>query len=317
MHEYGIRPESLVRALANHDEITYELVALRALPEHKFQYRGRSHIGPELADFVIGEMEETELGEAAPYHRRSGNGLCATFASYVAAALGIKDLSQASAHCAEIKKGHLLLAAYNALQPGVFALSGWDLVGALPLTADQLEQIPREFLGAPGKEDFRWLSRGAFDLLGTSPDIKTATGIPKAAFLYGALPEQSDPHSFASELKHMLEIRERHRLYAGKFCGIPCLSDNALFGTVSLLPGDTSPRRLTVTLLNFSRRHVRAEVELTLAPTWMPDAEAQIGNGKLADLLAPDHPIVANVANRCFQLDLGPWQYRLLEFLAA
>ena len=32
-----------------------------------------------------------------------------------------------------IKRLHLLLAFYNAFQPGVFALSGWDLVGALTL----------------------------------------------------------------------------------------------------------------------------------------------------------------------------------------
>ena len=34
---------------------------------------------------------------------------------------------------AQVQRAHLLLAMYNALQPGVFALSGWDLVGALPL----------------------------------------------------------------------------------------------------------------------------------------------------------------------------------------
>ena len=28
-----------------------------------------------------------------------------------------------------VKDAHLLLAMFNALQPGVFALSGWDLWG--------------------------------------------------------------------------------------------------------------------------------------------------------------------------------------------
>ena len=41
---------------------------------------------------------------------------------------------------AHIQRAHLLLAMYNAMQPGVFALSGWDLVGAAvdPATVAQL-----------------------------------------------------------------------------------------------------------------------------------------------------------------------------------
>ena len=45
-----------------------------------------------------------------------------------------------------VRRAHLLLAMFNALQPGVFALSGWDLVGALPIPAgkrfDQLTVLP-------------------------------------------------------------------------------------------------------------------------------------------------------------------------------
>ena len=313
MREHGIRPESLVRALGNHDEITYELVALRELPDQMFEYRGGSYSGPELADRIVGEMEAMALGEAAPYNRRSGNGLCATFASCIAAALGIRDLTQAFAHRAEIQKGHLLLAAYDALQPGVFALSGWDLVGALPLEPDKLNQIPREFLGEPGKEDFRWVNRGAFDLLRTSPNTKTAAGIPQAPCLYGALPDQlrySD--SFASELKRMLDIRARERLYSATLCGVPRISHKAVFAVVNLLP---ELSRITLTVLNFSRQRVHTEIELTFVPGWMPDVEAKLANGKLTDLLVDDQPTIAEVANRCTRLDLEPWQYRLLEFL--
>jgi hypothetical protein len=62
----------------------------------------------------------------------------------------------------KIKRLHLLLAFYNAFQPGVFALSGWDLVGALTLPADSV----RERL-ADG--DTRWINRGAYDLIGSNP----------------------------------------------------------------------------------------------------------------------------------------------------
>ena len=36
---------------------------------------------------------------------------------------------------------HLLLAMFNALQPGVFALSGWDLCGMLTLPPEQVAEL--------------------------------------------------------------------------------------------------------------------------------------------------------------------------------
>ena len=55
-----------------------------------------------------------------------------------------------------MRDAHLLLAKYNAWQPGVFALSGWDLVGAVPLARDQVTSLI-----ATG--DTRWIERGAID----------------------------------------------------------------------------------------------------------------------------------------------------------
>ena len=52
--------------------------------------------------------------------------MASTSASIAAAALGIDDLDDLSDDdVARIQQAHLLLAMYNALQPGVFALSGW------------------------------------------------------------------------------------------------------------------------------------------------------------------------------------------------
>ena len=62
--------------------------------------------------------------------------MACTTATLIAATLGIRDISTLKAADVEkIKRLHLLLAFYNAMQPGVFALSGWDLVGALTLPA--------------------------------------------------------------------------------------------------------------------------------------------------------------------------------------
>ena len=63
---------------------------------------------------------------------------------------------------------------YNAWQPGVFALSGWDLVGALPLDRSKVR-------GLIGTGDTRWIERGAYDLMGKAPDAKkSASGMPVA-----------------------------------------------------------------------------------------------------------------------------------------
>ncbi|MCR2365427.1 hypothetical protein NSR35_26165, partial [Salmonella enterica] len=82
-------------------------------------------------------------GEHAPYNLKFvTNGVSCTTVSIITAALGIRDLGSIDAEqLALIQKVHLLLAMYNAMQPGVFALSGWDLVGALPLEPEQVEGL--------------------------------------------------------------------------------------------------------------------------------------------------------------------------------
>ena len=52
----------------------------------------------------------------------------------ISAVLGIRGLDEIGDDEIErIKRAHLLLAMFNALQPGVFALSGWDLAGTLTI----------------------------------------------------------------------------------------------------------------------------------------------------------------------------------------
>ena len=68
----------------------------------------------------------------APYNRTfTTNGIACTTATVIAATLGIRDLDRdrRPTSVETIKRVHLLLAMFNALQPGVFALSGWDLLG--------------------------------------------------------------------------------------------------------------------------------------------------------------------------------------------
>ena len=82
---------------------------------------------------------------------------------------------------------------FNALQPGVFALSGWDLCGMLTLPPDEVAELL-----AGG--DTRWIHRAAHDLMGVNPTAtQSLAGMPRGRSLYGSLPEQlADETSFAA-----------------------------------------------------------------------------------------------------------------------
>ena len=183
-----LQPLRLVHDLQNHDEITYQLVGLDALGDETVQYHGRPIAGRKLREQILEEMRSKAAGAAAPYnllYRPTQDGVATTYAGFVAAALGIRDLEHITPQQqAEIQRGHLLLAFANAMQPGVFSLSAWDLVGALPLPRESVEKRLAD-------GDCRWINRGAVDLLGTNPDAqKSAFGLPRARALYGPLPEQ-------------------------------------------------------------------------------------------------------------------------------
>jgi hypothetical protein len=172
----------------------------------------------------------------------------------------------------EVRQGHLLLCAFNALQPGVFAVTGWDLAGALPL-----EYVPEQFLHPGGQqaEDKRWYNRGAYDLIGIGEATASPVGIPLAEQLYGTLPQQfSDENSFVSRLSVLLAKRDALKIQSGQFCGVLDLGDPALFGMVTVLENRKDGRpHLAVALLNFSREDRTIDVTLDVwSSEWLAAA---------------------------------------------
>lgn len=216
---YGIDQASLVHALQNHDELTYELVHFATTHRHDdYVFRGRTLSGMALAEEVRADLRTGLTGGAGPYNALfTQNGIASTTASVIAAALGIRDLADIGpAEVERICSAHLLLAAYNALQPGVFALSGWDLVGALPLDRGEVAELI-------SSGDTRWLERGAHDLMGWDPQATTSPGgMPRARALYGPIPEQfEDPNSFVNRLSSMLHLRDAHGIATGELLEVP------------------------------------------------------------------------------------------------
>src|SRR2546429_252466 len=234
MREYRIDPGRLIHALQNHDELTMGISHFAVHADETFAFRGGRLTGKELRELVRREMYERLLGERAPYNLKFGEGVASTTATVVAATLGIRDLGALKPGDVErIRRLHLLLAFYNAMQPGVFALSGWDLVGALTLPAAAV----RERL-ADG--DTRWINRGAYDLLGSNPQAtRSQAGLPLAVALYGPLPEQlKRSDSFASRLARMLKVRADLRLYAARVLDVPSVRAQGLLVLVHELPQD-------------------------------------------------------------------------------
>ncbi len=259
--------------------------------EDRFPFRGAQLTGAQLRELVHKEMYAKLLGEQAPYNLKFGDGVASTTATVIAAALGIRDLEALKpADIERIRQLHLLLAFYNAMQPGVFALSGWDLVGALTLPADAVRQRLAD-------GDTRWINRGAYDLLGTNPDATvSAAGLPRARALYGALPEQlRHPDSFAAQLARLLKARAEMKLFAARLLDVPAVKSPGLFVLVHELPDAGG---LEVTAINFAPKGLDERVMLHDA---LPGTHAR-------DVLDAQAAPLELGADRSLRLQLNPYE---------
>jgi len=292
---YQIDPAALIHALQNHDELTLELVHFWT--RHKdaiFTFRGKKMKGSELRQIIRAELHGRLMGRAAPYNLEAANGVSCTTATVAVAALGIRDTSHLTdAQRRDIQRAHLLLAMYNAMQPGVFALSGWDLVGALTLPAESVKTLLAD-------GDTRWINRGAYDLLGKNPGAaKSGTNLPRTQALYGPLPEQlKSPGSFASQLQKMLRVRAKYRINESEQVDLPPAKARGLVVMVHRLPAGKGTQ---VTAINFGRAAVQETMTIKTAPP----------GGSVTDLL--EEKAVGKLdAGRRLALALGPHEGRVL-----
>ncbi len=252
--ELGVDPASLVHALQNHDELTYELVHWSTgHRDDVYPYRGAQVTGGKLAESVRRDLCERLTGPRAPYNLVfTTNGIACTTATVIAATLGITDLTSIGyADTARIMRVHLLLAMFNALQPGVFALSGWDLGGMLTLP-------PTEIGDLLDGGDTRWVNRAAHDLMGVAPGAThSSAGMPRGRSLYGPLPDQlADATSFLRQLQAILAVRKRYGIAVAQQVDVPEVSHRGLLVLVHRLDDD----RHHVSVLNFSPESVTATV---------------------------------------------------------
>jgi trehalose synthase len=249
-----LQPVSLVHALQNHDELTYELVHFATTHRDDiFHFRGTELTGAQLAIRIRGELIERLTGSAAPYNDIfTTNGIASTTTTIITASLGITDISELDQEAIEqVKQAHLLLAMFNAWQPGVFAFSGWDICGVLTLERSQVAHLL-------STGDTRWIHRGAYDLMDFQPHAgESSSKMPRGRSLYGSLPEQlKNENSFASRLRRILTVRRRYGIATGTQIDIPAVSNQALLVMVHRLESQL----VQVTALNFSHSQIFEQV---------------------------------------------------------
>jgi maltose alpha-D-glucosyltransferase/alpha-amylase len=258
MLEAEVQPIGLVHDLQNHDEITYQLVELDARGDELFRIGDKEFSGRQLREQMLREMRSKASGERAPHnklYRPEKDGLATTFAGFIAAALEVRDPYRATrAQREQIRHAHLLLSAVNAMQPGVFSLSSWDLVGALPIDESSVAERTED-------GDYRWVNRGGVDLMGANPEARESEfGIERAVSLYGSLPEQlADPDSFASRLRRLLKARKDHRIAEGELLAVPEVRHPAACILVMRVPGR---HVAAVTAMNFSQEPLEETFDL-------------------------------------------------------
>jgi trehalose synthase len=251
----GLQPVRLVHALQNHDEMTYELVHFAiAHKDDVFRFRGAELTGEQLAVTIRRELVERLTGEAAPYNAIfTTNGIASTIPTIIAATLGYRDITSLSQPQSErIKQAHLLLAMFNAMQPGVFAVSGWDLCGMLTLERSKVSRLIEA-------GDTRWIHRAAYDLMDYQPRATASSAdLPRGTSLYGVLPEQlKDVTSFASRLRDLLTVRARYNISTAVQVDVPDMTDNAMLGMVHRL----RTGQMQVSVLNFASRSSAGRIE--------------------------------------------------------
>jgi trehalose synthase len=256
----GVDPAGLVHAMQNHDELTYEL--LHWSTGHRddlYPFRGAPTRGEDIAEAVRADLVAALTGPDHPYNLIfTTNGIACTTTSAIAAILGVPAIDDVDdAVRARITRAHLLLAMFNALQPGVFALSGWDLCGILTLAPSQVSTLLDH-------GDTRWINRGAHDLMGADPAATRSTaGMPRGRSLYGTLPEQlADETSFARQLQAILAVRSRYAIATSEQIDVPDVSHRGMLVMVHRLAGSDTlqPGALHVSVLNFANEHVSATV---------------------------------------------------------
>lgn len=72
MAEYKVDASSLIHAMQNHDEITYELVHFLKHKDRQFVMGGKTYLGTDLREKIRSDMMDSATSHRTPYNALSG-----------------------------------------------------------------------------------------------------------------------------------------------------------------------------------------------------------------------------------------------------
>ena len=237
------------------------------------------------------------------------NVLHTTPAGLVGLAAGIRDMRHLTPEqIAELNRGMTALAAYHAMQPGIFMVSGKELAGTLPL---------KQGLVPARNEDEALLQNmmGAYDLLNTArQSLITPLGMPKAQTVFGSIPEQAlTPYSFVWNLGRILAARNHYKIQnATPVAVLPSKNSGTIMQLLSLPLKQGNTLMLVAT--NFGRQ--KATETVTIQSAWAKlnsrsSVHDILAEDETASPLPPDGNTLA-LEGKKLTLELGPWQTRAI-----
>ena len=251
----GLQPISLVHALQNHDELTYELVHFAATHRDEiFQFGGTEMTGGELA------IKNTCRAHRAAHRRR---GSIQRHLHNQWDSLHDRDdrhrLIGYHRHIRAQRGGH------RASQTGAPVAGDVQRVATWCIRYFRLGRLRDADTGAiPGctapneTGDTRWIHRAAYDLMDYQPQAsESSSKMPRGRSLYGSLPEQLEKKtSFVSRLRDILAVRRRYGIATSTQIDVPAVSSRALLVMVHRLDDGL----VQVTALNFSNHPISDRV---------------------------------------------------------
>ncbi len=237
----------LIHSLQIEEGLNYNWVDLQQVEEESIFFKNRFQKKKEIRkDLLLQDL--ALLKEGYPYVAFSDKEIFSTTLGLLASCLNFCDPSQLS--CTQrdlLKKLHLLFCFFSALQPGVFSISMWDLVGALPLCKKK-DSLSSE------------IGKGAISLLPKEGDIFYSSTM-NVATLYAPLSlQQKDKNSFLQKLKAILKVRKGYHFERASFLGPVKTENPLLFAYLLKLP---STDYLSLIIINFSEKE---EKELLALP---------------------------------------------------
>eukprot|EP01135_Chromosphaera_perkinsii_P011877 Nk52_evm6s2524 gene=Nk52_evmTU6s2524 len=191
-----VEARRLMHSLQNHDELYASYQAFNENPKKTFNYGGELLSGQDISNRLIHSCYEFSRKYDLPYNEKYG-GFMTTFTTIVLGRLGISRKQRDFDSFTVNEKGRVIdalmpLIVFSAIQPGIFQISAWDLLGSIQLEVEEVQEFTAD-------GDFRWCNRPAYDLLGArgaindaaaSNVIKGRPNIPKGRSVFGPLREQ-------------------------------------------------------------------------------------------------------------------------------